>query len=471
VAAANNPSSLDPHTGRSGFDHPILYPIFDTLFEFDYDTLQALPGIVKSWDQIPEKLVLTLNENIMFHDGTPCDAGAVKFNLERCASEPRSNVKTDVASIESIEVNSPTELTLNLKYPDSALPLVLSDRPGMIMSPKSVQELGEGTERNPVGTGAWKFVSWTDNAKVVVARNENYWRAGRPYLDGLEFAIIPERNTGLRSVVAGENDLVYSLSIQQEPIIKRSSNLEMISGPTQIINMFYFNLARAPISDLRVRQALNYAVDREAFNQITQDGEPARTVLPSNHWAYNPELADTYPYDPDKAKALLAEAGLGGGFDLEAIGWNDQKAIQRQEVLIEQFGKVGIRIRFTTASVADSTAKFMNEKQGHLFLGAFTGRPDPSQVFQRVFDPKSFLNPGEVDPAPEREALQLQSQSTSNPDERKAAFFKLQKVASDYALCLPITVQYDVTAYVNTVEGFRQNLTGKPKFEMVYLAA
>jgi peptide/nickel transport system permease protein/peptide/nickel transport system substrate-binding protein len=472
VSASNNPSSLDPFTGRSGFDHPLLYPIFDTLFEFDYDTLQPLPGIVKSWEQAsPTKLVLTLNENVLFHDGTPCDAAAVKFNLERGLTDERSNVKTDIANIASIEATAPLQVTINQKNPDSALIMVLSDRPGMMVSPKSIQELGAGTDRNPVGTGAWTFVSWTDNAKVVVKRNEKYWRSDRAFVDGIEYAIIPERNTGLRSVVAGENDLVYSLSKQQEPIIKRAENLEMVSGPTQIINMFYFNLAKGPIADLKVRQALNYAVDREAFNQITQDGEAARTVLPSNHWAYNPEIAKTYPYDPDKAKALLAEAGLAGGFDLACGGWNDQKAVQRQEILIEQFGKVGVRAKFTTASVADSTSQFMADKRGDVYLGAFTGRPDPSQVFQRLFDPKSFLNPGQVDPAAERAELQLQTQAASDLQARKDAFHKLQMVVSENALCLPVTVQYDVTAYAKKVKDFRPNLTGKPKFETVYIAA
>lgn len=470
VAASNNPSSLDPTTGRSGFDHPMLYPIFDTLFDFDYETLTALPGLVKTWEETPTALTLNLNEGILFHDGTPCDAAAVKVNLDRSMTDERSNVKTDIASIASVDVKGPLQVVINLKNPDSALVLVLSDRPGMMMSPKAIAEKGKATDREPVGTGAWKFVSWTDNAKVVVARNEQYWRADLPHLDGIEFAIITERNTGLRSVVAGENDLVYALSKQQEPIAKKAG-LETVTSPTQIINMLYFNLGRSPISDLRVRQALNYAVDRDAFNQVTQDGEPARTLLPSNHWAFNPEMAKAYPYDPDKAKALLAEAGFASGFDLPAMGWNDQKAVQRQEILIDQLGKVGIRAKFATASVADSTAQFMGEQRGDVYLGAFTGRPDPSQVFSRLFDVKSYLNPAHVDIAPGRAELQLLTQSTSDMEKRKQAFFDLQVVISDNALCLPITVQYDVTALVEKVEGFRPNLTGKPKFEPVFLAA
>jgi len=470
VAASNNPSSLDPHTGRSGFDHAMLYPIFDTLFEFDYDTLQVRPGIVKEWvNETPTRLVLTLNEGVRFHDGTPCDAEAVKFNLDRGASLERSNVKGDIASIDNVEVLGSLQVALNLKNPDSALVLILSDRAGMMSSPKAIAEAGDQYDRNPVGAGAWKFVSWTDNSKVIVTRNEDFWRPDRPYLDGIEFSIIPETNTGLRSVVAGENDLAYSLTKQQLRVVERADSLDYVSGPTLILNMLYFNLGRETIGKLPVRQALNHAVNREALNAITQDGEAAYSALPSVHWAYNPAVTDYYPYDPEKARALLAEAGYPDGFDLAAVGWSDQKAVQRQEVLIEQFAQVGIRTRFTSASVADSTSIFMGDKVGDVYLGAFTGRPDPSQIFYRIFDKESFLNPAHLDLAENRAEYQLETQSTSDVAARTGAFHKLQMAVVEAALFCPLTFSYDVTAFAKNVKGFRGNLTGKPKFETVYL--
>ena len=470
VAAANNPSSLDPHTGRSGFDHAMLYPLYDTLFDFDYDTLKAIPGIVKEWSfASPTQLVMVLNEGVTFHDGTPCDAAAVKYNLERAINDPRTNVKSDLAAIDTVEAGDNT-VTANLKYPNSAIVLILSDRPGMMVSPAALEQHGKASDRNPVGAGPWKFVSWTDNSSVVVTRNENYWRE-QPALDGIEFNVIPERNTGLRSVVAGENDLVYQLSQQQKPVVERAPNLDLVEGPTLFTNMLYFNLSRETIGKLKVRQAMNYAINREAFNAITQDGEPARTCLPTSHWAYNPEISNTYPYDPDRSKALLAEAGYPNGFDLEAWGWNDQKAIQRQEILIEQFGQVGIRTNFSTASVSDSTSQFMGEKKGDVYLGAFTGRPDPSQIFHRIFDQESFLNPGHLDLAEGRADLQRETEAAQEEDARREAFYKLQMVISEAALFLPLTITYDVTAFDKKVHGFRGNLTGKPKFTEVALAS
>lgn len=472
VSANNNPSTLDPMTGRSGFDHPMLYPMFDTLIEFDYATIAPKPGLARSWKFTdPTTLVLDLVEGITFHDDTKFDAAAVKFNLERSMRDQRSAIKTDLASVASVEVSAPLQVTIKLKVPDSSLVLVLSDRAGMMVSPKAAQELGAATDRNPVGTGAYRFVSWTDNAKLVMKRNEKYWRKGRPYLAAIEFQIIPELNTGLRSVVAGENDFVYSLSRQQLRVIDRSSNLVSVTSPTLILHMLYFNMSRKPFEDLRVRQAVNYAVDREAFNQITQDGAPSRAILPKEHWAYDPSLEKTYPYDPDRAKKLLAEAGYANGFELSCMGWNDQKAVQRQEILIEHFAKVGIRAKFGTASVADSTNQFMMDKRGDAYLGAFTGRPDPSLIFQRLFDKDSVINAGRVDPVPERAAAQLATQASTEQSERKKAFVKLQKIVSDNALCLPIVIQYDVAAYSKKVKGYKPNLTGKPKLEDVSVDA
>ena len=470
VAAANNPSSLDPHTGRSGYDHAMLYPIYDTLFDFDYDTLRPIPGIVREWSSpSPTQLVLELNEGVTFHDGTPCDAEAVAYNINRAKTDKRSNVASDIESIAKVEATGPLQVTITLSEPNSAIVGILSDRPGMMVSPTALEKYGVDSDRNPVGAGPWKFVSWTDNSEVIVERNENYWRSS-PALEGIHFNIIPERNTGLRSVVAGENDLVYQLSRQQIPVVERAPNVEIVEGPTLFTNMLYFNLERDTISKLKVRQALNYAVNREAFNAITQDGEPAYTCLPASHWAFNPKVAELYPYDPDRARALLAEAGYPDGFDLQAGGWNDQKAIQRQEILIEQFGQVGIRTTFTTASVSDSTSQFFGEKQGDVYLGAFTGRPDPSQIFHRIFDTDSFLNPAHVDLAEGRAVLQAKSQATSDLEERKAAFYELQMVIAENALFLPLTITYDVTAFAKRVVGFRTNLTGKPKFNDVALS-
>jgi len=475
VSVPANPSTMDPIAGRSGYDHPMLYPMFDTLVDWDYETLSAKPGLARSWKFTDAKtLVMDLEPNVTFHDGTPMDAAAVKFNLDRGRNDPRSNIKPDLASVASVEVTGPLQVTLRLRQPDTALVLILSDRAGMMVSPKAVQTLGAGIDRTAVGAGAWKFSNWTDNEKLVVVRNEKYWRPNRPHLDGISFAIIPEVNTGLRSVVSGQNDLVYSLSPTQLPVIERAKKLRAVSNTTLFVHMFYLNMGRAPLNDVRVRRAMNFAIDRDAFNKVTQAGigEPAMTLLPKAHWAYDRSLDNVYRYDPDHARKLLAEAGYKDGCDLNIVGWTDQRSLQRQELLMAQMAKAGFRLRFQNASAVDATAQFTGpDQKGDAYLAAFTGRPDPSLIFQTVLAKDSFLNPGKADPAPGRAEAQAESQAVEDVGERKKALAKLQRIVAEHALLVPIVVQYDVQAMTEQVHGYQPNLLGKPKFDGVWMAS
>lgn len=471
VVMPANLSTTDPMAGNAGYDHPMLYAMFDTLIEWDYDALTAKPGLAKAWKFTdPKTLVLDLESGVKFHDGTPMDAAAVKFNLDRSRGDPRSNIKIDLASVDSVDVTGPLQVTLKLKQADTALPLILSDRAGMMFSPKAAQTLGAATARTAVGTGPWKFVSWSDSEKVVVTRNEHYWRPNLPYLDGIEFFIMREGATALRSVLAGQTHFVYNMATRQKAVAERQKGVKAISNTTMYVHMFYLNLARPPLNDLRVRLAMNLAIDRDAFNRVTQAGigEPATSLLPKSHWAHDPTLGEFYRYDPAQARKLLAEAGHPDGVDLHIIGWTDQHSIQRQELLIEQMGKAGFRMKFENNALATS---MFSEGKGHAYLAAFTGRPDPSQIYQTIFSKDSFLNPGKVDPAPGRAEAQVRSQAVESLAERKVALAKLQRIVAENALFVPLVVQYDVQAMSEKLQGYRPNLLGKPKFDGVWLNA
>ena len=471
LAAPANPSSLDPTTGGAGSDHTILWTMYDTLVEWDYDTLKPKPGIAKWSYSDPKTMVLDISKDIKFHDGTPLDAEAVKFNLDRNRSDKRSNIKADLTSVESVEVTGPLQVTLKLKNPDTALPAILSDRAGMMVSPTNIKALGDDTNRKPVGAGPWKFVSWADNQSIVLTRNEHYWKPGRPYLDGIEFAIIPELATGLRSVIAGENDMAFSLPARLKPVIDRAKNIDTVTGPTLYCVQLYFNYGRAPLDNVKVRQAINYAVDRNAFVKATMNGlgEPATMTLPSTHWAYDKSVSTLYPHDPDKARKLLAEAGFKDGIDLTIGGYTDQDSVRRSEVLQAQLGQAGIRLKFTRGTIAEISAQFFaTEKKFDVLLSAWTGRPDPSMTYALGFDKGAYYNASrEADP----ELVKLIQQSRESEDlkERAAVFAKIQKFTMGNALSAPLAFQYELDALATKVKGYKPNLLGKPKYENISL--
>jgi len=472
VAAPANPSSLDPATGGSGADHSLLWPLYDTLVEWDYTTLKPKPGLAKWSYPDPKTMVLDIAPDVTFHDGTMLDAAAVKFNLDRNRQDARSNIKADLTSIAGVEVSAPLQVTLRLKNPDTALPAILSDRAGMIASPTNLRALGAETNRKPVGAGPWKFVSWADNESVVVTRNEHYWRPGLPYLDGIEFAIIPEAATALRSVIAGEKEMAFSLPARLKPVIDRDRQLQVVATPTLYCIQLYFNYARAPLDNLNLRQAINFAIDRAAFVKATMGGlgEVATMTLPSSHWAYDKSVSTLYPHDPDKARQLLVAAGFKDGVEITIGSYNDQDSVQRSEVLQAALAEVGIRLKFTRGTIAEISSQFFgNEKKFDMLLSAWTGRPDPSMTYALGFDKGAYYNAGR-ECAPELSQLIQESRESEDLATRAAVFAKVQRFVMENALSAPIAFQYELDALAGRAKSYTPDLLGKPKFVNMWLA-
>lgn len=475
IVSSANPSSLDPATGGAGSDHSMLWPMYDTLIDWDYQTLMPVPGLAEWTLADPQTLVLKLrSDKIVFHDGTPLDGAAIKFNLDRNRQDARSNVKADLVSIAAVEVVSPTEVRIKLNQPDAALPAILSDRAGMMVSPKAVQAAGKESDRKPVGTGPWRFVSWTDNDRIVLARHDKYWRQDRPYPDGIEFYIIPDQATGLRSVSSGQNHMIYNLSSRYKPLVDRAKNLTLAQCPTLYCFQVYFNYARAPLNNVKVRQAINFALDRQAFIKATQGGigEPAAMLLPASHWAYDKEVAALYPYDPARAKKLLSEAGLANGLELSFGGYTDQDSVRRAEVIMEMLSKVGIKARFTNGTIAEISGQFFgSEKKFDALMSAWTGRPDPSMTYSLGFAKDAYYNAGRSEASPELTALLKESRLKEDIAFRRQIFSKIQRIVMEQALVAPLAFRYEMVASTQQVQNFKPNLLGKPKFNEVWLAS
>ncbi|MDQ2079580.1 ABC transporter substrate-binding protein [Xanthobacteraceae bacterium Astr-EGSB] len=475
IAAPFNPSTLDPITGGLGSDHMVLYPVFDTLVDFEPSTLAPKPGLATAWEfPDPKTLVMTLRSGVRFHDGEPFDAAAVKANLDRARTDPRSSVKGDLQSLQAVEVLAPDRVALRLSRPDTALPLILADRAGMMSSPKAVEARGKQHDRAPVGTGPFKVDKWNDNDVVVMSRNDAYWKPGQPYLDGLVFRIITDLNTGLRSVVAGENNFAYRLNPQQQVVADRMKGKVVVSStPTIADYHLVFNYSRAPLADVRIRKAINYAVDREAFNRVALLGlgVPAQTMLPPGYWAHDSSVDNFYTHDPDRARRLLAEAGHPNGIEIQFYGYSDQSSQQRHEIIIEHLRQAGITAKLTTASSADMYQRFMVRGEGDMLLPLWTGRPDPSQPFLLIYGENGFNNAGKVPPPPEMVAAQNESQSAVDQESRKRAFAKLERLALEHALSCELAFIPGIEAFTPNVKGYVPNLLGKPKFNDIYLAS
>jgi ABC-type transport system substrate-binding protein len=475
LAAAYSPQSLDPLTGALGHDHIFLYPLFDTLVEFDPRTLAARPGLATAWDYPdPKTLVFTLREGIRFHDGTAFDAAAVRFNLDRALHDERSSVRGDLQSLQSIEVLAPNKVALHLNRPDTALPLILADRSGMMSSPKAVGDKGKMYDRGPVGTGPFRFVRWDDGDVIEAIRNDNYWKPGLPWLDGMTFRLMSDFNTALRSVMANENHFAFRLNPQQQAVAARVKDKLVVSTAPTISDFHVcFNYRRPLLADIRMRKAINYAIDRDAFNKVALLGlgTPAQTMLPPGYWAHDEGLNGFYKHDPDKARALLAEAGYPNGAELKFYGYPDQASQQRQEIIVEQLRRVGLRAVMTVGTPPDMHQHFMIQGEGDIMLTLWSGRPDPALPFLLVYGEQGFNNAGKVSPPPDMIAAQNATQTESTPEGRKAAFARLERAALENALSCELSFVPLIDVYQPNVRNYVPNLLGKPRFNEVWLAA
>src|SRR6516165_7453022 len=457
VSMTYNPAALDPMTGRNAPDFNTRRAIYEGLVDLEPATLRPKPALAKAfaWKD-PTTLVLDLQRGVTFHDGTPFDADAVKFNLDRYRSDPRSNVKPDCSSIDAVEAVGKDQVVIRLNRPNSSLPTILADRPGLMVSPTAIRNApGANIDRAPVGTGPFKFVSWQDNDRIALTRNDSYWRSGLPYLDGLVLRIIGEQPTGLRSVVAGENDMAINIDVHLKTVADRAGNLVARLVPSMFFWGAYINFAKPPLDNLKVRQALAWGIDREAMNKAIALGldTPGNGVLPKEHWACDPATFNMYGYDPDKARKLLAEAGYPDGIDVPMVGWSDQTAMQRQEVAMAQLGKAGIRVQLTPASPQDSSIMFFGpQKKGSARMSGMGGYADPSQQYDNLLSKDAYYNAGRVELPGYRELMDA-TQAIDDVEARKAAFAKLQRFVIENALVLTFLFQTDLVVSQKNVQG------------------
>jgi peptide/nickel transport system substrate-binding protein len=289
-------------------------PAVETLLRFDR-TMQTTPLLATGYKNDPstKTITLTLRKGIKFHDGTDFNAEAVKWNLDQCKSEKIAAAQ----KIKSVDVIDDYTVRVNFTDSDSAFLSNLCGALGSIVSPASFQKNSkEWAINNPVGTGPFQFVSWQKTSRITYKRNDNYWQKEKPYLDGIEFNILTEPSTRIASFQAKEQDIMTQLAAKDVPILENQgySIIRTMSGSGCFSIIFDSANSKSPFADVKVRQAVSHAIDTEkiATSLFGKEAISANQWSWKGTWSYNPAVVG-YPYDPAKAKQLLAEAGYSNG--------------------------------------------------------------------------------------------------------------------------------------------------------------
>jgi peptide/nickel transport system substrate-binding protein len=321
VGQIAEPKALDPAAVTAVNDFRILVNIFDGLVRYKDGTLEVEPALATDWTISEDGTVytFTLREGVQFHDGTPFNAEAVVFNFERMLDEDHPYHTTGpfplaffFSAIESVEALDDNTVQFTLNAPYAPFLSNLAYPTGLIVSPNSVETHGAEVGRNPVGTGAFAFVEWRSNEAVVVEANADYWD-GAPGLEAVVFRPITDANTRTAEMLAGGIDLMVEVPpVALSEFQNDAFKLYEQAGPH--VWFLILNAKEGPFADVRVRQAANYAINKEAIVNDVLEGTAevaAGPTPPAFAWAYN-EALEPYPYNPERARELLAEAGVEG---------------------------------------------------------------------------------------------------------------------------------------------------------------
>jgi len=468
-------ATLDGHRGIAGSEHVFQWLIYDQLIRFD-ETGKPIPGLVESWSQPnPTTLILRLRPGVKFHDGSPLNAEAVKFNIERVLDPvTASAARSEMSVIDRVEVVDDLSVQLVLKQPAADLLLQFSDRAGMMLSPAAVRRYGRDIARFGVGAGPFKVAEFVPGDRLVLDRNPDYWEQGRPYLDRIVFKIYTNPDTALLALRAGEVQIVQEVPGKDAGWIRHTQGLVYINWPTERYLQFNMNRTKPPLDNVLVRRALAHAVDRRQIARLVYAGDATPVdggIFPKGHWAYCPEVRN-YPYNPAAARTLLQQAGYGQGLSLEVSVQATFHNTRLFEIAQSMMERSGIKLVPVVSAGPEGFQGFFIEGKYNMRSGQWAGRPDPSATLFINFHSGGSQNApvpqgGFKDPTLDR--LIEQGRGVSDLAARRSIYCEVQKIVTRDVHILALAHETWSTAALAEVGGLKPQLLAKPLLREVWL--
>ncbi len=474
-----NPNSLDPVRSTFAADIFVHAQIYDSLLRFDSEG-NIVPWLCTSWEfEDDTTLTLNLRKGVTFHDGTDFNAGAVKQQFDRLKKPEMASLMTRmIQEFESIEVIDDYTLAIKTKRPMPYLLNLLAGRIGRINSPAAIEKWGDDYGiKAATGTGPFKLVKWVQDTEIVLEKNKDYWAKDEngkqlPYLDGLVFKLIPDPATMYSNLITQGVDIAGILPVDFQRA-QQQADLKMVSGPIALSYGTFVDCTRPPFDNIKVRQAVAYATDKDELLQAVAYGSGVKIghFVPPGLFGYDPTITG-YTYDPEKAKKLLSEAGYDEknplrftatevkltGFDIEA------------EVLQSQLARVGIEMKLDVVDSNVMIGRLMTHNYNVIVFGtAFTSIPlDPQGTMDIFYGAKGFWNAGRIVDA-ELDAMIQKAGVTMDKDSRKVILHDIQQYMIDKAYdwwYFGLTGAMGMQQYVM---GYTHSITGDPMLERVWL--
>jgi peptide/nickel transport system substrate-binding protein len=427
VGLNEDPDVLDPDLSRTYVGRIVFASLCDKLFDISTD-LEILPQLATGYEFSEDNLSLTisLRDDVVFHDGTPLDAEAVRYNLERSKNLPGSNRASEIEQLERVDVVDESTVRLTLSQPFAPIIAQLADRAGMMVSPTAAEEAGENFGNAPVCAGPFRFVERVAQDRIVLERFPDYWDAERIHLERVVFLPIPDTSVRLANLQAGDLELIERPAPTDLDTIRNDPTLELPTVPSLGYQGLTLNLANpeplgTPLATSpQVREALELALDRDIINQAVFDGAYLvgnQPVPPGSPW-YN-EAFPVPERDVERAQELLREAGFER-VSFELMVGNNPESVRLGEVIQALVSEAGFDVTLRATEFASALA-LQEQGEYEVFQIGWSGRLDPDGNIHQFHTCEGALNEtGYCDEEVDR--LLNEARSATDFDERKALY-------------------------------------------------
>lgn len=369
IAQDGESKSLDIHQGNDGFSLRANRLIYSRLVEAD-ENMQIHPGLAESWQQLDDKTMqFKLRKGIKFHNGDDFTAEDVKFSFERMMNSPR--IAFVLPPIERIDVVDDYTVNIVTKTPFGPLLAHLSHPALGMVSKKLLTENPEALKEKPIGTGSYKFKEWIYGDKLVLEKNEDFYDKNERGLKYIVFKNVVEASNRAIGLETGEIDIATPISSVDEENIKNNPKLQLLTKPSISYSYIGMNMTKAPLNDIRVRKAINYAIDKQAIIDVILNGNGKIATSPIAPGVFGfTDKTKNYEYNVEKAKELMKEAGYENGFTTSILVFSGEANTQTAEIVQAYLKEIGIDLKIEIVEV--SAYWDMTERGVHnLFLGSW----------------------------------------------------------------------------------------------------
>jgi peptide/nickel transport system substrate-binding protein len=388
---ANAADGLDPQLNSQDYGEGWFGQAYERLLDVSIDG-ELSPSLATEWEAEDDgaSILLTLRDDVTFSDGAPFDAEAVKANIERGQTVEGSTVASELESVTGVEVVDEHQVRLSLAEPDATFLTRLAGRAGTMISPKAMED-GTDLSVEPVGTGAFVLEDYQPDVSASYTRRDDYW--GEPAkVAGIEVTVFTDTTAGTNALVTDQIDMYEMLSTDQQGPVE-AAGLPIVEIPSTRIEWIALNFG-GKFEDIKVREALSHAIDREAFVGFAGRGEPDWQWVPSENALFDEDLDELHPYDPEKAKELLAEAGFEDGFDFTITFSARPYTQSAAEVIQEMIKPAGFNMSLEATDGATTVDKCYVQHQCDAVGGIHNTAVDFAVEAQDIVAPGARRNLG-----------------------------------------------------------------------------